>query len=113
MNSFNHWALGAVGEWMWRNIIGINPDDAAPGYAHFTVRPIPGGGLKWARGTYQSIRGPIRVEWSVAAGKLTLKVAVPPNTTSTIVVPGAGEHTVGSGDYIYTAPYTLNANASL
>jgi len=50
MNSFNHWALGAVGEWMWRNIIGLNPDETKPGWKHFVIAPLPGGGLTWARG---------------------------------------------------------------
>jgi alpha-L-rhamnosidase len=45
MNSFNHWALGAVGEWMWRHIAGLNPDEAQPGWKHFTVAPRPGGGV--------------------------------------------------------------------
>jgi len=44
MNSFNHWAFGAVGEWMWRVIVGLNPDDDAPGYARFTVRRGPAAG---------------------------------------------------------------------
>lgn len=108
MNSFNHWALGAVGEWMWRTIVGIEPDDAAPGYARFTIRPQPGGELTWARGVYESIRGPIRVEWRITDGRLTLKVGVPPNTTARIVVPskgGAEEHAVGSGEHVFSAQY--------
>jgi alpha-L-rhamnosidase len=108
MNSFNHWALGAVGEWMWRVILGIEPDDAGPGFARFSVRPRPGGGLTWARGTYQSIRGPITVDWRIAGAQFTLKVAVPPNTTARIVVPAKGgpeESVVGSGEYSFTVPY--------
>ncbi len=108
MNSFNHWALGAVGEWMWRVILGIEPDDAGPGFRRFSIRPRPGGGLKWARGTYDSIRGPIVVEWRIAGGRLTLKAGVPPNTTARIVVPaktGPEEHVVGSGEHSYTVAY--------
>jgi alpha-L-rhamnosidase len=107
MNSFNHWALGAVGEWMWREILGIQPDDAAPGFARFTVRPHPGGGLTWARGVYRSIRGPISVDWRIAGGQLTLKVGVPPNTTATVIVPaktGPQQHVVGSGEHTFRAP---------
>lgn len=108
MNSFNRWALGAVDEWMWRKILGVEPDDSAPGFTRFTVRPQPGGGLTWARGTYQSIRGPIAVDRKIDGGHLALKVEVPPNTTARIVVPaktGPQEHTLGSGEYTYSVPY--------
>jgi alpha-L-rhamnosidase len=87
MNSFNHYAIGAVGEWMYRVILGINNDDAHPAYEHFVIRPYPGGGLKWARGSYDSIRGKIESSWSVAGGKLRLDVRIPANTTATVYLP--------------------------
>jgi len=87
MNSFNHYAIGAVGEWMYRVIVGINHDDAHPAYEHFVIRPYPGGGLKWAKGSYDSIRGKIASSWSIAAGKLKLDVRIPANTTATVFVP--------------------------
>jgi alpha-L-rhamnosidase len=87
MNSFNHYAIGAVGEWMYRVILGINNDDAHPAYEHFTLRPYPGGGLKWAKGSYDSIRGKIESSWSVVDGKLKLDVRIPANTTATVYVP--------------------------
>ena len=87
MNSFNHYAIGAVGEWMYRVILGINDDDAHPAYEHFTLRPLPGGGLKWARGYYDSIRGRIESSWSVAEGRLKFDVTIPANTTATVYVP--------------------------
>jgi alpha-L-rhamnosidase len=87
MNSFNHYAIGAVGEWMYRVILGINDDDAHPAYEHFILRPNPGGGLKWARGSYDSIRGKIESSWSVGDGKLKVEVTIPANTTATVYVP--------------------------
>ena len=87
MNSFNHYAIGAVGEWMYRVILGINNDDHHAAYEHFIVRPYPGGGLKWAKGSYNSIRGKIEVSWSVADGKVKLDVTIPANTTAAIYVP--------------------------
>lgn len=87
MNSLAHYSIGAVGEWMYRFILGINPDDDHPGYKHFTIRPTPGGGLTWARGAYASMHGPITVDWKLSAGRFTLLTAVPPNTTATIIVP--------------------------
>jgi len=57
MNSFNHYAFGAIGEWMYENIIGIQPDPDSPGFRHFILKPLPGGSLTWARGSYISISG--------------------------------------------------------
>ncbi len=87
MNSFNHWALGSVGEWMMRTIIGINPDPASPGYKHFILRPLPGGGLSSARGSYHSIHGTISVSWKIADNRTTFDITVPPNTTATLFLP--------------------------
>ncbi|MBI4893240.1 MAG: family 78 glycoside hydrolase catalytic domain [Acidobacteria bacterium] len=116
MNSLNHWAFGSVGEWMWRTIVGLNPDDAAPGWAHFEVRPVPGGGLTSAEGSYDSIRGPIRVAWDAAGGFVTVRVSVPPNARATVYVPTSDPASVteggkpvkavsevGSGEYTFRA----------
>ena len=97
MNSFNHWALGAVGEWLWRNVAGINPDDSAPGYRHFVIAPRPGGGVTWARARYDSIRGTIAVEWQIEEGSIALNVRVPANTTASIRVPTRAPSEVREG----------------
>jgi alpha-L-rhamnosidase len=87
MNSFNHYAFGAVGEWMFRGILGLAPDESRPGYQRFVVRPRPGGDITWARGSYESIRGRIAVSWTLHGEDLTLVVTVPANTTAVIHVP--------------------------
>ena len=87
MNSFNHWAFGAVGEWLWRNIAGINPDGAAPGYKHFIIRPRLCPGLTWARASYDSVYGTISTAWRCKQGTFSLDLRVPPNTTATVCVP--------------------------
>lgn len=97
MNSFNHYAIGAVGEWMHRVILGINNDDRHPAYEHFILRPHPGGGLKWAGGSYDSIRGRIESSWSIADGKLRLDATIPANTTATVYVPAKDASTVMEG----------------
>jgi alpha-L-rhamnosidase len=105
MNSFNHWAFGAVGEWVWRNIAGINPDDAAPGYKHFIIRPRLCGGLTWAKGSYDSIYGTISSEWRIEHGTFKLDIRVPPNTTATVYLPAADPATVReSGKQAASAP---------
>jgi alpha-L-rhamnosidase len=87
MNSFNHWAFGAVGEWMWRHIVGLHPDETQPGWKHFVIAPQPGGGVTWAKGEYQSIRGRIQCDWKLADGRFMLRAEVPPNTSATIHLP--------------------------
>jgi alpha-L-rhamnosidase len=91
MNSFNHYAIGAVGEWMYRVILGINQDDQYPGYEHFIVRPQPGGRMKWAKGSYNSIRGKIEVNWNLVqpGNQMKLDLTVPANTTATVYLPTA------------------------
>jgi alpha-L-rhamnosidase len=86
-SSYNHWAFGAVGEWVWRDLAGINSDDAQPAFKHFTIRPRPCEGLTWVKARYDSIRGPIVSEWKQSDGRFELLVEVPANTTATVVVP--------------------------
>lgn len=87
MNSFNHWAFGAVGEWMWRHIAGLNPDEAHPGWKHFVVYPRPGGGVTWAKSQYESIVGPISTGWALEKASFRLNVSIPANSSATVVVP--------------------------
>jgi len=87
MNSMNHWAFGSVGEWMWRDLAGINPDEAQPGFKHFLIRPHPAGDLRWVKARYDSIRGTIVSNWEIVDGRITLRVTVPANTTATVCVP--------------------------
>jgi len=94
MNSFNHWALGSVGEWMYRIILGLQPDEEHPGWERFTVAPRPGGGLTWARGSYRSVRGQIKMEWRTEAGGLSLNVTVPPGAAALVRVPTTDAATV-------------------
>ncbi|WP_205650204.1 family 78 glycoside hydrolase catalytic domain [Actinoplanes solisilvae] len=98
MNSFNHYAYGAVGDWMYRTIGGLQPDDAAPGFKHFTIAPKPGGGLTSAKATYRSRYGQIASGWKLdAAGQMSLDVTVPGNTTATVEIPAASRWAVTEG----------------
>jgi alpha-L-rhamnosidase len=105
MNSFNHYGYGAVGDWMYRTILGINLDEKQPGYRHFFIRPIPGGGLTWARGEYHSVHGPIRSSWKIERTGFVLEVTVPVNTTATVQLPGRRSRPirVGSGTHRFAS----------
>ena len=87
MNSFNHQEFASVGEWIYRVILGIEPNESQPGYKHFFICPRPGGNLTHARGSLDSVRGKIAVNWSRSGEKLTLEVSIPPNTTATVTLP--------------------------
>jgi len=85
MNSFNHYAFGAVGDWVVRAIGGLEPQ--SPGYRTFTVSPQPGGGLGWAKMSFETRYGRVESAWVVAGEELTLEVVVPANTSATIRLP--------------------------
>ena len=87
MNSFNHYAMGSVGEWVWRHIAGIAPDAQRPGFKHIIIRPRPGPRFQWARASYDSIRGLIKTDWRLEGDAFRLRVTIPPNATATVTIP--------------------------
>jgi alpha-L-rhamnosidase len=89
MNSFNHYAYGAIGAWLYRVVAGIDVDPDEPGYKHLVIRPQPGGGLTYARATLQTMYGPTASAWELADGQFRLDVTVPPNTHTTVLLPHA------------------------
>lgn len=92
MNSFNHYAYGAIGDWMYRTVAGIS--EAAPGYKEISIAPKPGGNLKHAGAELETIYGKVKSAWSVEGGKTTIDIVIPPNTTARVVLPGTGNKTV-------------------
>jgi len=87
MNSFNHYSLGSVGEWLYRFLLGIDQEPGTAGFGQLLLRPHPGGSLDWARGSYESARGTIRVGWKRDRGRFTYRAELPPNLTATIRIP--------------------------
>jgi alpha-L-rhamnosidase len=98
MNSFNHYAYGAIGQWLYERVAGITPDPSQPGYKHFFIRPLFVGQLDHAAATLETAYGRISSGWVRQGGKVALEVEVPPNTTATIELDGrrtlvpAGRH---------------------
>ena len=97
MNSFNHYAYGAIGDWMYRVVAGIELDAQEPGYKHILIQPHPGGGLTRASASVESMYGPVASGWQIADGKLMLKIEVPANATATVRVPHAKLEEVREG----------------
>lgn len=88
MNSFNHYAYGAVGEWLYRVVLGLEADEADPGYHHSIFCPQPGNAFDFAEGTYESVYGRISVRWernrTDKQEEILLQITVPCNTTATL-----------------------------
>jgi alpha-L-rhamnosidase len=87
MNSFNHYSLGSVGEWLYRFVLGIDQEPGTDGFGRLLVRPHPGGSLTWARGSYQSVRGPVASGWRRDGGRFTFSLELPPNVTASVRIP--------------------------
>ena len=92
MNSFNHYAFGSVGRWMFGIVAGI--DIESPGYKRIIINPQPGGGFSYAKASYESIHGMIMSDWRIEGGTFTLNVTIPPNTKATVFVPARSSGSV-------------------
>jgi alpha-L-rhamnosidase len=86
-NSFNHYAYGAVGEWLYRVIGGINPDPKVPGYKNVIIKPQPGGALEYARVEQLSPYGKISSHWRIEGDLFRLSLTIPPNSTAAVHLP--------------------------
>jgi alpha-L-rhamnosidase len=95
MNSFNHYAYGAVGDWMFQNIGGLSAID--PGYKRSRIAPAPGGGLTEGSGSLKTVYGLLSSKWSTHNGALDLKVTVPVNTIAEVHVPSKTRWAVTEG----------------
>ncbi|HET6569364.1 MAG TPA: alpha-L-rhamnosidase C-terminal domain-containing protein, partial [Rhodothermales bacterium] len=89
MNSFNHYAYGAIGDWMYRVVGGLDTDPNEPGYKHVLIQPEPGGGLTYARADLHTMYGEAGSGWKFDGGRLVVNAAVPPNAHGTVRLPGA------------------------
>src|SRR5688572_11765853 len=90
MNSFNHYAYGAIGDWMYREIAGLDTETDDPGYKKIKIKPHTGGKLTHAAAALQTYYGKTSSGWKIENGKLSLAVEIPPNTSATVYVPASG-----------------------
>jgi len=89
MNSLNHYSLGAVGSWLMSGIAGIETDGY--GYRKIIIKPLPGGGLGYAKGSFDSINGLVKSSWRHGGSVFKLDVTIPANTTAMVYVPTSCE----------------------
>jgi len=104
MTSFNHYALGAVADWLHRSVAGLAP--AEPGYRRLEIRPLPGGTFTRARARHITPYGEAVSGWFIEHGELVLEVVVPPNTSARVTLPTTGEvFEVGAGTHTWRRPH--------
>ena len=101
MTSFNHYALGAVADWMHKAIGGIRPLE--PGYARVLIAPQPGEGIDWARTSLKTPHGQVRVEWKVDGGGFLLEATVPEGVAADVVLPDGARHAIAGGTHRFAA----------
>lgn len=131
MNSFNHYSYGSIGEWLYKVVAGLQPDEKQPGFKHILIQPQPGGGFRYARIALDTLYGTICTGWERESGSMKLHAVIPANTTAAVTLPGAtlanvlldgapaggqmGIHDIrqtdigveveiGSGSYVFTFP---------
>lgn len=87
MNSFNHYSLGSVGDWLFGRVAGIDQAPGSVAYRELLLRPLPGGELTWARAEQETPRGRVACGWSITDGVVTVTATVPPGCTAVLAVP--------------------------
>ncbi|GIF78043.1 alpha-L-rhamnosidase [Asanoa siamensis] len=97
MNSFNHYSLGSVGDWLYGRVAGIDQTPTSVGYQELLLRPLPGGRLTWARAQQETVRGTVTCGWSIKDGRITVTVAVPPGSTAILEIPTSDPASVKEG----------------
>lgn len=98
MNSFNHYSYGAIGDWMYRKMVGIDTYEDGVGYKHIKIQPHIGGGFTFASASLETYYGKVSNSWKINAGQLIMEVEIPANTIATVFIPAdSGEEIEESG----------------
>ena len=123
MNSFNHYAYGAIGEWLYRVAAGLETDENRPGYRHTVISPQTGGGLTYVKAWHDSVYGPVSSEWTREGKQITVTVQVPVNADASVILEqgaespegelrfarnGQGQWQAEAGSGKWTVTYQLN-----
>jgi alpha-L-rhamnosidase len=109
MNSFNHYAYGAIGDWLYRVVAGIDTDPSAPGYRNIIIKPHPIKELGNVKASLQTPYGRVVTDWQAVEGVAHLKVTVPPNTTAQIILPAEDPAKVLEGGKPIASVYPMHA----
>jgi alpha-L-rhamnosidase len=113
MNSFNHYAYGSIGEWMFRIVAGIDIDPSGPGYKRIRIAPHPGGNLTEAKAELETLYGTIKSSWRLSTGVITVNVTIPANTTAEILLPKAASKVITEENINNTGKSTITSHIKI
>ncbi|MBD5781633.1 family 78 glycoside hydrolase catalytic domain [Pelagicoccus sp. NFK12] len=110
MNSFNHYAYGAIGQWLYNTVGGISQESGSSAYKRILFTPTPGNGINWAKTSLKSPYGLIRCEWKQSEGYFAMEVEIPPNSVGEVHIPARDHSAVEylseeTWDRVHTRPY--------
>lgn len=97
VGSLNHYSKGALCEWLFRGMCGINIDSEN----HFVIKPIPGGSFEFVNAVYDSVYGKVSSGWKIENGQTVFEVEIPSNTTAEVLLPDGSSKTVSAGKFIF------------
>lgn len=109
MNSFNHYAYGAIGEWLYTVVAGINTDVNYPGYKKIIFKPQPGGGLTHAKASIETVYGKVASAWRIKDNEFIYTIEIPANTTAVVILPETDMQSVHSGKSMLTDLKTVSS----
>ncbi len=103
MCSYNHYAYGAVGDYLYRRVAGLEPTSA--GYKTFSIKPIPGGGIEWVKTSHKTPYGLIVLNWKIEGEMFRIEFEVPVSTRCHVTLPNGTQYQFGSGKYVLSEEY--------
>jgi len=106
MNSFNHYAYGAIGDWMYKVIAGIIPEK--PGYRGLIINPRPGGGIDSAGGTLRTYYGLVKTNWKIHDNNFNIEIEIPVNTSAKVYLPSSATDMITEGGMLLVDVETVD-----
>ena len=100
MNSFNHYAYGAVASWMYSVMAGIDYDEKNPAYKNITIKPIPDKRIKWVKASLDTRHGMVKSAWKYTEKNIEYNITIPSGATADVTIDGE-THRLGAGQYIF------------
>jgi alpha-L-rhamnosidase len=112
MNSFNHYAYGAIGDWMYRTMVGIDTYEDGVGYQHIKIQPYIGGGFTHASATLKNYYGTVSSGWKIDNSNIILDVEIPANTTANVYMPAATAEAITENGKLLSLVTEINVSGA-
>lgn len=112
MNSFNHYAYGAIGDWMYPKMVGIDTYEDGVGYKHIKIKPHLGGGFTYASVSLDTYYRKVCNSWKIENGSLLMEVEIPANTTATVFVPAKNSNAVKESGKVLSQVNDIKLNGN-